>query len=418
MRILLLNTSFPPELRSAADICYELGQELVRRGHSVTVVTGFPRVRLSDESLFERYRGFRFSCEENWNGIKVVRVRAFPYPEQSLLARGIDAFLTPLAFFLGCQRVGKQDLSWVYSPPLTLGLAALDLKWQRGVACVFNAQDIYPQTLIDLGLMKNRLLIKVFEWIERLVYRHVDQIVVHSNGNREYLVTRKLVPAEKIAVIPNWVSADAAESAEDGISFRREHGLEDKFVVSYAGVMGYAQDLSAIIDAAYELKPYADIVFLLVGEGVREKAWKSRVEQLELPNVKFLPLQPQPTYLALLNASAVGLVPLTDQLRTPAVPGKLSRIMGTGRPVIAIVNSAGDATEIIKEANCGYIISPGNSQRLAEAVLELYRDPALVKRLGENGRRYAEQHFSLSAGVTAYENLFRKIVPSQTMECC
>jgi len=180
--------------------------------------------------------------------------------------------------------------------------------------------------------------------------------------------------------------------------------------VCYAGTMGYAQDLLPTIEAAHILKSDEDVLFLLVGEGIQEPRWKREVEALGLKNVRFLPLQEKSIYPSIIAASDIGIVPLTQNLRTPVVPGKLLDFMAGGRPVIATANLDGDTAKIIREADCGYVFPPQVGRQVANAILELYHNPKLANRLGTNGRIFAESHFSLKISGSQYEELFKQLI--------
>jgi glycosyltransferase involved in cell wall biosynthesis len=303
----------------------------------------------------------------------------------------------------------------IYSPPLPLALAGGAYRRWYGAPFVLNVQDLYPQTVIDLGLLRNGLAIKAAEKLEATAYRLADRIVVHSPGNQEFLVDRKGVQPAKVKVIYNWVDVERVQPGPKENGFRHQHGLTGRFVVSFAGLMGYAQDLSIVIAAAESLQDRPQIVFLLVGEGVGEANWKAMVKQKRLRNVQFLPMQPKDTYLRLLAASDVCLVPLTSDLRTPVVPGKLQSIMASGRPVIATVPLGGDTSGIIHKAQCGYAIQPGNLRDFCDAVLRLYNVPGLSHKLGASGRAYAERHFSLTSCCEAYEQVFEEVVAGGRM---
>jgi colanic acid biosynthesis glycosyl transferase WcaI len=402
--------------RSAAHLFYDLGRHLVANGHQVTVVTEFPWRRLGSAEFLTQYKHRRYWLRETMDGINVIRVRGLPFQEDSLLGRGINALLLPFTFYLGVRSMDQHDVALVYCPPLTVGLAAFFLQRFKSIPFVFNVQDIYPQTLIDLGLMKNPLLIRFFEGMERFIYAKTACIVVHSDGNRQYLITKRSVPPEKVAVISNWADTELIRPLNQFNIFRKEYGIENKFIVCYAGTMGYAQDLNPFIQTAKELQTYTDILFLLVGEGVRENEWKRKIAQLALRNVLFLPLQPKTVYHSIVSASDVGLVPLTEELRTPVVPGKLLDFMAGGRPVIATVNTNSDTNRFIREANCGYSFLPEEGQQVTQTILKLYQDPSLAKHLGDNGRIYAEEHFSLKVCAAEYEKLFHRIIESATKD--
>lgn len=410
MRLLLLNTSFPPMARSAAHLFYDLGCKLVARGFQVSVVTELPWRRLGSGEVGTKYPNGRFRIREMLEGMEVVRVRGFRFRENSVIGRGINALLVPITFYFGARSAVPKDVALVYSPPLTLGLAAFFLLRFHHVPFVFNVQDIYPQTPIELGLIKNPVLIRLSEWLERFIYSQAACIVVHSEGNRQYLITRRPLPPEKVVVIPNGVDTDLIRPLDRLNGFREEHGLGNRFLVCYAGTMGYAQDLTSIIQAARELQEYDDIFFLFIGEGARENEWKQKTARLGLGNVRFLPLQSKTAYPSVVGASDIGLVPLTQQIRTPVVPGKLLDFMAGARPVIATADLKGDTAKIIDQAKCGYALAPGDARGVAQAVLRLYGDRSLARQLGSNGRAYAEDHFSLGICAARYEELFKRIV--------
>lgn len=395
--------------RSAAHLFHELGCYFLAQGHTVTVVTEFPWRRVGGETVPPQYQTCGFLSREVMDGLSVVRVKGFRFHEGSLVRRGINALLLPLTFLIGALVTGPQDVVLVYSPPLTLGLATYLYTRIRRIPFVFNVQDIYPQTLVELGLLKNRFLIAFFEWMEKFTYAHAARVVVHSHGNRQYLMDRRALAADRVTVIHNWISAQTVLQGEKQNGFRNQHQLGTRFLVTYAGTMGYAQDLNPIIQAAKTLQEYDDILLLLIGEGVRHSEWQQKVQQMHLQNVRFLPLQPKSVYPSIVSASDVGLVPLIERLRTPVVPGKLLDFMAGGRPVIATVNLDGDTSRIIREAQCGYAFSPDDSRGVAEAILALYHDQSMTNQLGSNGQHYAENHFSLRVCADQYEILFRQI---------
>jgi colanic acid biosynthesis glycosyl transferase WcaI len=186
---------------------------------------------------------------------------------------------------------------------------------------------------------------------------------------------------------------------------REENALGRMFVVSFAGTMGFAQGLEAVIEAAKALRENEDIVFVLAGDGVLRQALEEMVSSTGLQNVLFLPTLPEDEYIQLLQASDACLVTLHKDLATPVVPGKLQSIMAVGRAAICWANPASDARKIIEEAGCGYFVPAGEAGGLASAVMALFDDRALAERMGEGGRRYAEAHFDQAESTGRYADL-------------
>lgn len=407
MNILMLVSYFPPEIGSASHLFYELGGELVRNGHQVTVVTTFPRSYNVSQPM-QRYKRKVFVREE-MDGIRVMRVRSMPTPRDNIFARGMEHFILPFSLLLGGAVSGKQDAMLIYSPPLPFGLTGYILSKVKRIPFVVNVQDLYPQAVIDLGLLKNRSLIRVFRAIERFVYRKADFLTVHSEGNRQHVISTG-AREDKVAVIHNWSDTEEIAPSPKLNEFRLENGLDSKFVVSYAGIISYSQDLETIIESAALLKDRSDVFFVVVGDGGQKEQLINKASELKLDNVRFLPWQPKEKYAQVLSASDVCLVTLKkDKVSTPVVPRKLSDIMASGRPVIAGVPLDGDTPKIVEAAQCGFCVEAGDAESLAQAILTLHDNPALAEDMGTNGREYALKHFSLSAAAREYEELFQAI---------
>jgi colanic acid biosynthesis glycosyl transferase WcaI len=411
MKILLLTAYFPPDTGSAAHLFYELGRAFVERGHGVTVLTGMPGYHALGP--LEKYKGKK-RIKEDMEGMEVVRVAMPQLPRHLMVGRALWQFGGAWALFLAGLGLPKADAAIVYSPPLPLGLTAWGLKKLQGLPFILNVQDLFPQSIIDLGLLRNRWLIRFFEEMERFVYRRANIITVHSEGNREH-VMRKLDKgqAEKVKVIPNWVDVHFIQPGPRMNWFREAHGLGDAFVVSFAGVLGYSQDLDVVLDAARILEDggwSSEILFLIVGDGVERPRLEAKARQMGLNNVRFLPMQPREKYPAVLHASDIGLATLHAEVRTPVVPSKILSIMAAGRPVVAAMNLDGDGPRLIAEARCGLCVPPEDPRALAEAILQLYHDASLREELGRNGRRYVEKYLSLEACVERYEQLLRQVI--------
>jgi glycosyltransferase involved in cell wall biosynthesis len=287
-----------------------------------------------------------------------------------------------------------------------MGLASWVIAWRHRTQCCLSVQDLFPQNAVDLGLLKNKMAILFFEALERLAYRAAGAVVVHSEGNRAHIVARGK-PADQVHSLPNWVDTNVIRPAERHNDFRREHHLQQEFIVSFAGAMGWSQGLEVVIEAARLLAREPDLLFLLIGGGTQRERLGRLAEGL--PNVRFLPMQSQEKYPSVLAASDACLVTLRPEVATPVVPSKLLTIMSAGRPVLASVPLAGDAPRIVNDAACGFVVPPGDAQALADAVLCLKRDSGATREKAENGRKWAERHFSRAACICRFESLFRSL---------
>ncbi|MCP2620657.1 glycosyltransferase family 4 protein, partial [Candidatus Aminicenantes bacterium AC-334-E05] len=372
--------------------------DLQNQGYSVSVLTRIPERYLA--SGVKQRKGIFFN-KESKNGIKIYRIKSLPAPKHIPLARALDHLWTSFSFLVSGIFLGKYDFIIVYSPPLPLALSGyIFSKIWRGKVIV-NVQDIYPQTVIDLRLLRNRFLIRLAEWMELYIYKKVHAIIVHSEGNRNFLVKRG-APSQKVHVVENWIDLDILKPGEKLNGWRKINHLDNAFIVSFAGTMGFAQGLEEIIEIAEKLRNYSNIIFVFAGDGIARPVIERFVVEKKLTNVRLLSHQSPNLYKEMLQASDICLVTLNKNLKTPVVPGKLQCIMAVGRPVICIANPASDAKRIIEEAECGFFINPGDLDELSEAILKIYKERNLAENMGKKGRRYAEKHFDRRKCVQKY----------------
>jgi len=407
MRILMLTDRFPPEARANAHLFHELATGLVERGHRIGVVTRMP----GDYVPSGRPAQLAVQARERMDGIDVIRVRGLTALRQSPLMRGLDQLAIGVTFGWAARTWPGADVVLVYSPPLPLVIAGLLYRRFTRAPYVLNLHDLYPQTVVDLGLLRNRALIAVARRLERLAYRYAATIVVPAPRSRDVLLSVNGVGADKIRLIPNWADLERVVPGPRENGFRRAHGVTGKFVVSYAGVMGFAQDLAPVVEAARRLQDRTDIVFFLVGEGVYVDRWKRMAR--DLPNVRFMPMQAKSQYFQILQGSDVCLVPLARALDSPAIPGKIQSIMAVARPVLAIVNPSGDAADLITRSRCGISVSPERPDEVAARILQLYNDRTVGETLGASGRAYAEQNFSRRQAVDDWEEVLAAVAGSR-----
>ena len=409
MKILLITGYFPPEMAAAPNLNYELGRELVRLGHSVTVATGFPRYNLKETPV--KYRG-KLYMRETMDGMTVERIWYPALPRGIPVARGIDIIMMAFALILSALRAGKNDVASVFSPPLTVGLTAILMRRLRGYPFVYNVHDLFPQNAVDLGVLRSGVLIRFFRWMERYVYRRSDYITVISAGNRERVIASGAEP-DRTFIVPDWVDADFVRPGNKRNEFSERHGIADKFVVSFTGVMGFSQDLDTVLAAARLLAENPNICFILVGDGVEKPRLQAEAERQNLKNVIFFPMMPREEVPIVLSSSDACLATLPVSVKTPPVPSKIIWAMSAGRPIITCLPLDGDAPDLIRAADCGICLPPEDPQALADAVARLHADTEACRRLGENGRKYVLENLSLKRSVRKYIDLFEAAVASR-----
>jgi colanic acid biosynthesis glycosyl transferase WcaI len=400
MNILLITPHYLPEIRSVSVLMSQLAQDLAARGHTVTVVAPFP------PSSMDQAAASSPPADETGDGVRVIRVAVLPFVKVARAVRAVTHFTLAASVVWGSLRAGRQDAVIVYSPPLPLALGAEIVARRWGAPLIVNVQDIYPQALVDLGLAKNPIVLGVLRWLERRAYRQAAALVVHSEGNRRLLLARGVDPA-KVMVVPNWVDSRLPVASNPN-PYRVELQLGDRFVALFAGVMGYAQDMKVIVEAATLLQDNAQIAFVLAGDGVRRGEAEALVKSRGLDNVRFIPLQPMERYPMLVDAADCCLVTLDAAVATPVVPSKIGGILVQARPIVAAL-PRGDARELVEQSGGGVCVEPGDAAGIAQAIRRLAADPASRQSMGERGRRYADAHLSRTAATGAYRTLLERL---------
>jgi colanic acid biosynthesis glycosyl transferase WcaI len=390
LNILLVTPNYPPEIGGAAHLIYELAASLKAKGHDVTVLTGFPSYNVKVTP--SQYRRSLWKSE-TLNGITVKRIRIPPLPRNSKIARGVEHLLFGILLSVRAASIRRADVAMAFSPPLAIPWMICLVAKARRMPVVVTIQDLFPREAVELGMLTNPLLIRLFETMERQVYSLAARVTVHSPGNREH-VARQSNGRDHVDIVGNWVDLDRIIPGNNDNSFARQYGLGSRFVVSYAGTMGWAQDMGTIIKSAAHLRGDDQVLFLLVGDGVEKQKAQAMGQKMGLENLLWLPIQPWSRYPEILKASNVCLINLHPELRTPVVPSKLLSIMAAARPVIASLPGESDARQIITSAGCGICVDAGDEKALAEAIRKLASDCALANEMGKRGRVYAEQHFS------------------------
>jgi glycosyltransferase involved in cell wall biosynthesis len=404
MKLLLLSTYFPPEIGSASHLFHDMGREFVKRGHDVTVVTGYPTYNIDEKTLDKRYQTGLWMREE-MGGMTIVRARLFRVPRAVPWLRGLQQVSGSfVSFFAGWFLAKRADMVLIYSPPLFLGLSGLALRLVTRAKVILNVQDLFPQAAIDLGVLRSGFLIGALRAMESFIYKRVDTVTVHSSGNKDHVMAHG-GKNERTHVVPNVVDTDAVQPGPRMNAFRKEHGIpESEIVVSFAGVLGYSQDLDTVIDAARSLASIPEVKIYIVGEGVEKERLIAKAGNA--PNIRFLPMLPKEQYVDLLHASDICLATLRSQVKTPVVPSKILSIMAAGRPVVAGMPLEGDAPQIVTDAACGMCVAPEDPAALAAAISSLSADVRLRQEMGVSGRSYVESHYSLSVCTALYDGIF------------
>jgi glycosyltransferase involved in cell wall biosynthesis len=400
----MINQFFYPDRAATAQFLTELCEDLVR-DHEVTVVAGFPSYNPSF-----RVKAKGLLTRERYNGVAIIRPYSTSFPRQKgMIWRYINYLTFFIGSLIGCLSVRKPDLVVCMSDPPLIGLIAWITNRVKRAPFVYICQDVFPQFAVVTGNITNRRVIHVLEPLSRFMLQRSTHVVAIGEGMKKSLRT-KGVPDNRMTVIHNWVDTDLIVPESKRNPFSTSYHLEDRFVVMHSGNIGANQMLGKLIEAADRLRGYGDIRFVVIGDGIAKARLVRMAEELGLSNVLFLPYQPKEMLRYSLSAADVSLVSMIDGLTGYVVPSKLYGIMASGRPVIAAVNPACETADIVREAQCGLIVKPGNVDELVEAILKFYQNRHLITTHGANGRRYVERMYSRRNAVSKYTSLFEGLV--------
>ncbi len=388
MRILFLSHYFPPEVNAPATRTYEHCRQWVKDGHDVTVVTCAPNH--PQGRVYEGYRN-RIFQRETKDGINVIRVWTFVTANEGFLKRTLNyiSYMCSVIFF--SLLLPKADVVLSTSPQFFNGLAGYFVGKMRRIPWVLEIRDLWPESIVAVGAIKNQTIIKMLEWIERFAYRNADLIVPVTDSFKAYMIG-KGIEANKIAVVKNGVDLAHYTPVDGAPALAEELGLTGKFVVSYFGTHGMAHHLETILEAARRLSHVPNIVFLMVGDGAERQVLVQMRNAMGLQNVMMLDQQPKsrmPDFWAL---SAVSLVLLkkSDLFKT-VIPSKMFESLAMAKPIVLGVE--GESAELLQVAQAGLWIEPEDVDQLVARVLALSNDRELCQRLGRNGRRFVMEHF-------------------------
>ncbi|KYH30144.1 MULTISPECIES: glycosyltransferase family 4 protein [Clostridium] len=390
MKILFLTQYCPPEVGAPQNRIFEFAKELKKLGHDITILTAMPNYPKGE--IFDEYKGKKVLKEE-LEGIKIVRTSIYATKEKSFTKRMRNYLsFTFSSVFQGAKYIEKQDVIITESPPLFLGWSGYVLSKLKGAKFVFNVSDLWPESAIKLGVLNNKLFIKMSTWLEEFCYRKADAVTGQTKGIVDNIVNRGF-DKSKVHLITNGVNTEFFKKENRDENFRKEIGIENKFSIVYAGIHGLAQGLEVVIEAAEILKDYKDIQFIFIGDGPEKGKLINMSKEKNLENVKFLPVQPKsnmPRIIASMDATVIPLKKL--DLFKGALPSKMFEALASQLPIILAVE--GEAAKLINDAQAGIVVEPENPEAIAEAALKLYNDIELRKELGRNGRKYVMENFS------------------------
>lgn len=421
LKIMFILNHFYPEV-GAVRTEYELSKKLAELGHDVMVITTYPRAyRLPEQfkSFFIKlYREKKLLIEKH-GPLKIVRIKSYISKrddfKQRILELLTSIFMLSILSFV---------FSLLYNPNVIIiggdlepivSTTAYPQKFLLKKRTLMILHDITSQQLTDVGLIKRKSLkYHIIRMLERLMFRYIDKIVVHSPSNKKLLI--KLgATANKIHTIYLWADLDKIRPLNND---RKDNCMLKKkdFLVYYGGVLSYPQGPEIIVEVAKILKDKKidNVQIVIAGDGPMKPEMIKKAEKYKLDNITFLPFQPWKKHIEILRCADMALVLLRKEYKQPVVPSKLIEIMAAGVIPILSVPYHSDAKKIaVDEAKAGIWVPPEQPERLAEAIIGIIRNEN-IKQLKESARKYAEENFRLDMNAKRYLDILVNIVDKKS----
>lgn len=403
--VLFLSQWFPPEHAPMGYMLKELAENLADQGWEVEVATGFPNHPSGKvQKPYVKQRILR----EMMGNIRITRLWLYTSETRSFSSRALNFLSFVISSFLYLLTCKKPGLVFAVLQPLPLGATLTLLAKLRGFKLIFNVQDLHPDVLVDLGLIKSKPIIKSLKWIEKTAYRKANGLAVICHGFKNHVEQHGA--NGPIAVIPNWIDIEEIKpQPEQGDLIRKMANIPNQApVVLYAGTIGHVSGAQVVIQAAKLAAAGSPVHWLFVGEGPLLPELQQMAQGM--PNVRFLPFQPRHLLLAVQNCATISMVSLLPNKGTFSVPSKVLGYMAAGKPVIASVDKQSETGRLVDQAQCGVVVEPANPQALLQVVENMLTDQQGLGSAGQSGRNFLEQRYSRTQVCLQYAEFFERII--------
>lgn len=403
VKILVVTQYFWPEQFKVNDLC----EELVNRGHEVTVYTGLPNY--PEGKFFNGYSFLKGPFVEFKNGIKIIRVPLVPRGKNKgiLLILNYFSYCIWATFLAPFLVKGKFDKIFMYQlSPIFSALPAVFLKYIKRAPMIIWVTDLWPESLEATGVVRNKKIISLIGLFVKFIYYHSDKILISSRGFAKKIISMN-VPENKIKYWPQW--AEAFFGNENVQYF--DDRIPDGFKVMFAGNIGTAQDFETLVEAATILKSFNNIKFVILGDGLMKNWAETEVKKRDIVETFiFLGRKPIETMPYYFEKADVMLVSLTDtELFSITVPSKVQSYLASGKPIIAALNGEGAA--IVDEWSAGYSVPASDPKKLAETILKMSKcTREELKDFGNNALRCYHSEFERNKLISILESEFMQLM--------
>ena len=407
MRVAIFSQFFPPEMEPSGFMFDSLSKYLskIEQVSKIDVISGYPNF---PKGKFIDRKWYSFFRTKRKKRIDLHNVYVFPSDNKSNIKRIVNYTSFLIFSFIRGAFLKAPDIVIATSPPIFAALSGLLVAKLKGSKFVLDIRDIWPESAVQMGNIKNKFIINLLEKLELFLYKNSDLITVATPG-MVGIVKGKIKNSEiSVEYIPCGVKIPALEDKQ----FIENPFLEEdksKFCVLYAGLHGHAQDLSTLLDAAHKLRKNKNIIFYLIGDGPDKQRLIEYANNLNLDNVMFLDPVPREKIRKYFQHTDCAIVPLRDlDVFKNVYPSKTFELMSYGVP--SIVGVGGEIEKLINRSNSGLVVRPENHEDYAQAILKYATDHNLVSNIRTNAIKTAKLEFDYSVVNKNFFSLLVKIL--------
>jgi glycosyltransferase involved in cell wall biosynthesis len=404
--VLVITQYYPPEIGGGSQRSSGIVEGLKQLGVEVTVIAPFPTYLMRDH---ERVTPWKFWEEQKIAGVRIIRSYVLSTNRNNFIKRiGYYISFALSAFINGWLHMKKTDVIITICPPLLTGITGVLLKRLKGAKLMVDIGDLWPEFAIQLGLLKNKSLIKISKKIEDYIYRSSDALNLVTE--KTYDLVRQLHPyLAKTFYNPNFVDTNLIYKIPKDAALSRKFNLEGKTVIGYAGNIGCAQGFGIISEAAKLLKGNKEVVFFIIGHGVDAVKLNREIVISQLDNIVLSPPISRgeiSRYLALFDFAVIPLLKIDVSLIT--IPSKIYTCMAAELPILLCID--GESRQIIEKADAGIFVEPENAAMLVDKINFLIQHKEAAAAMGKQGREYVKNHFDQSVIISKLMNDLESIL--------
>lgn len=401
-KIKLITQFFAPDYAATGQLLDELARQLAQQGTAVEVFTGQPSYA---------YSGVTAPHRELSENLKVHRSRATKLWSNRIRGKALNGLLFVVRASLHLLRYGwqKDKVLLLTTAPPFLPVVGYLMNLLFDLPYVVILYDLYPDIAVELGVVDdNHPISRLWRWLNQYVWQRAAALVVLSPAMRERVLGHCPTVADRVAVIHSWADPELIKPIEKKNNwFAHKYDLVDPFTVLYSGNMGRCHDVETIFEAAKLLRN-EPIRFVCIGGGAKRGKLIQAVEKEGLKNFLFLPYQDKKDIPYSMTACDLTLVSVSEGMESLVAPSKLYPALAAMRPIAAICPEGTYLRDLLTQADCGSSFSNGDGAGLADFIRLLANNQHLVRHMGNAGRQYLEELFTVDIIAQQYNSVLSK----------